>query len=64
MEKIPSEGALRMQPYVIFTESTGDLTPALIERAGLRVLPMSFNLDGQAYRKLARRAGDQPPRLL
>ena len=39
-----------MQPYVIFTESTGDLTPALIERAGLRVLPMSFNLDGQAYR--------------
>ena len=39
-----------MQPYVIFTESTGDLTPALIEEAELRVLPMSFNLDGQAYR--------------
>ena len=39
-----------MQPYVIFTESTGDLTPALIEAAGLQVLPMSFNLDGTAYR--------------
>ena len=39
-----------MQPYVIFTESTGDLTPALIEEAGLQVLPMSFSLDGQAYR--------------
>ena len=38
-----------MQPYVIFTESTGDLTPALIEAAGLQVLPMSFNLDGKAY---------------
>ena len=39
-----------MESYVIFTESTGDLTPALIEQAQLRVLPMSFNLDGQAYR--------------
>ena len=39
-----------MQPYIIFTESTGDLTPALIEEAELRVLPMCFNLDGQAYR--------------
>ena len=38
-----------MQPYVIFTESTGDLTPALIEQAGLQVLPMNFNLDGQSY---------------
>lgn len=40
-----------MQPsYVIFTESTGDLTPALIEAAGLQVMPMAFNLDGQEYR--------------
>ncbi len=38
-----------MQSYVIFTESTGDLTPALIEQAGLQVLPMNFNLDGQSY---------------
>ncbi len=39
-----------MQPYLIFTDSTGDLTPALIEAAGLQVLPMTFNLDGQPYR--------------
>ena len=36
--------------YVIFTESTGDLTPALIEAADLRVLPMAFTLDGKEYR--------------
>ena len=35
--------------YVIFTESTGDLTPALIEAADLRVLPMAFTLDGKEY---------------
>ena len=39
-----------MQTYVIFTDSTGDLTPALIEQAGLQVLPMTFHLDGQDYR--------------
>ena len=36
--------------YVIFIESTGDLTPALIEAADLRVLPMAFTLDGKEYR--------------
>ena len=36
--------------YVIFTDSTGDLTPALIEAADLRVLPMAFTLDGEEYR--------------
>ena len=36
--------------YVIFTDSTGDLTPALIEAADLRVLPMAFTLDGKEYR--------------
>ena len=36
--------------YVIFTDSTGDLTPALIEAADLRVLPMAFTLDGKDYR--------------
>ena len=35
-----------MANYLIFTESTGDLTPALIEQTGLQVLPMSFTLDG------------------
>ena len=38
-----------MQTYVVFTESTGDLTPALIRQTELLVLPMSFNLDGKAY---------------
>ena len=39
-----------MQSYVIFTDSTGDLTPALIEQCELRVMPMAFNLDGRDYR--------------
>lgn len=39
-----------MANYLIFTESTGDLTPALIEQTGLQVLPMSFTLDGNTYR--------------
>ena len=39
-----------MQDYLIFTESTGDLTPALIQEAGLEVLPMNFMLDGVSYR--------------
>ena len=36
--------------YVIFTDSTGDLTPALIEQCELQVMPMAFNLDGADYR--------------
>ena len=36
--------------YRIITDSTGDLTPALIEAADLRVLPMAFTLDGKEYR--------------
>lgn len=39
-----------MANYLIFTDSTGDLTPALIEQAGLQVLPMTFTLDGATYR--------------
>ena len=39
-----------MRSYAIFTESTGDLTPALIQQADLNVLPMTFNLDGTAYK--------------
>ena len=39
-----------MAEYLIFTDSTGDLTPALIEKAGLQVLPMTFTLDGATYR--------------
>lgn len=39
-----------MANYLIFTDSTGDLPPALIEQAGLQVLPMTFTLDGATYR--------------
>lgn len=39
-----------MQKYVIITDSTGDLTPALIEEMQVQVLPMAFNLDGVTYR--------------
>lgn len=39
-----------MAKYLIFTDSTGDLTPALVEKTGLQVLPMRFTLDGETYR--------------
>lgn len=39
-----------MANYVLFTDSTTDLTPALVEELGVRVLPMTFNLDGRDYR--------------
>lgn len=39
-----------MSSYQIITESTGDLTPALIEQCGITVLPMQFTLDGTSYR--------------
>lgn len=39
-----------MVKYQIITESTGDLTPALIAELGVTVLPMQFNLDGASYR--------------
>ena len=39
-----------MQNYVIITDSTGDLTPALIEQMQVQVLPMAFTLDGTTYR--------------
>ena len=39
-----------MENYLIFTDSTGDLTPALVEQTGLNVLPMTFTLDGANYR--------------
>lgn len=35
--------------YVILTESSCDLTPELVERAGVEVLPLSFTLEGKNY---------------
>lgn len=39
-----------MANYVLFTDSTTDLTPALVEEMGVRVLPMTFNLNGSDYK--------------
>ena len=39
-----------MENYVLFTESTCDLTPNLVREMDVQVLPMSFTLDGQSYR--------------
>ncbi|MEA5051679.1 MAG: DegV family protein [Oscillospiraceae bacterium] len=39
-----------MNDYVIYTDSTTDLSPALVEKAGLQVIPMEFTVDGKTYR--------------
>ena len=39
-----------MENYVLFTESTCDLTPDLVREMDVQVLPMTFTLDGQCYR--------------
>lgn len=39
-----------MNDFVIITDSTGDLTPALIEESGVQVIPMEFTLNGKNYR--------------
>ena len=39
-----------MQNYVLFSDSTGDLTPELVQEADLRILPMSFVLDGVPHK--------------
>ena len=39
-----------MENYVLFTESTCDLTPDLVQEMDIHVLPMTFTLDGQSYR--------------
>lgn len=39
-----------MSEYVLFTDSTCDLTPDLVEEMDIHVLPMSFMLNGETYR--------------
>ena len=39
-----------MAEYVLFTESTADLTAELVRQLGVEVLPMLFSLDGKEYR--------------
>ena len=36
--------------YQIITDSTGDLTPELIQSLGVTVIPMEFTVDGKSYR--------------
>ncbi len=38
-----------MSEYVLFTDSTCDLTPELVEEMDVRVFPMMFQLDGKTY---------------
>ena len=38
-----------MSDYLIYTDSTADLSPALVERAGVKVIPMEFTVAGKAY---------------
>ena len=38
-----------MENYVLFTDSTCDLTPDLVQEADIHVLPMTFTLDGRSY---------------
>lgn len=35
--------------YTILTDSCADLTPSLIEKLGVRVIPMVYEIDGQKY---------------
>ncbi len=38
-----------MEPFIISTESTSDLTPELIAECDVRVIPMTYILDGVEY---------------
>lgn len=38
-----------MSDYVLFTDSTSDLTPELVQEMDIRVFPMAFQLDGKTY---------------
>ena len=44
------KGAFDMSDFVLFTDSTCDLTPELVAEMDVNVLPMNFMLDGKAYR--------------
>lgn len=43
------KGVNEMSDYVLFTDSTSDLTPELVEEMDIRVFPMVFQLDGKTY---------------
>lgn len=39
-----------MKDYIILTDATVDLPADVVEELGIRVLPMEFEIDGQAYK--------------
>ena len=39
-----------MSDYVIITDSSCDLTPELVEKTGVKILALSFLLDGKSYK--------------
>ena len=39
-----------MAPYRIVTDSTTDLSPALVEKMNVTVMPLTFTMDGKTYR--------------
>lgn len=41
-----------LQNYVIITDSTTDLSPNLIEKLDVQILPLTFNIDGKVYQDL------------
>ena len=38
-----------MREYVIFTDATADMTEAFVQKEGIRVLPMQYEMDGEVY---------------
>lgn len=38
-----------MTEYLIYTDSTADLSPALVERMGVKVIPMEFTIADKSY---------------
>ena len=51
-----------MAPYRILTDSTTDLSPALVEKMNVTVLPLMFTLDGKTYRNTPDEA-DMPSKV-
>lgn len=38
-----------MKDYIIYTDSTADLTPQLVEMLGVMIIPFEFTIDGKVY---------------
>lgn len=38
-----------MKDYIIYTDSTADLSPKLVESLGVMVIPFEFTIDGKSY---------------